>query len=83
MTQTSKDWRDAYNETDFALSRVEGLAIALEELVDSHLNHNDNASMAITALVKTINEKVAEVMCLRTAEYSALHAATSETPKAA
>lgn len=72
MTGTPQDaWHSAYNETDMALIRIEGLSIALEGLVEREFNNNDDASLALTALVKTLNEKVATAMELRSTEFRA------------
>lgn len=77
MSDTRQDaWQTAYNETDLALIRIEGLSIALEGLVEREFNNNDDASLALTALAKTLNEKVAAALELRSTEFRAGQEAT-------
>lgn len=68
MTQ---HWHTAYNETDAALARVEGLAIALRDLVENNFSTNADACLALNALVLTLNERISAVMELRGVEFRA------------
>lgn len=70
--KTPKDlWHDAYSETDRSLSQIEGLAIALDDLVEDHFSTSDGKSRALVALVKAINEQLGATFQLRIAEHSA------------
>lgn len=76
-------WHTAFNETDAALSRVQGLGIALRDLVENHFHTNDDACLALTALALTLNERIAAVMDLRSVEFSAGNDASCPAPAAA
>jgi hypothetical protein len=69
----SKEYRDAFEDTDYELHHVAGLAIALTDMVIDHNDKNTPEDRSIVAVGIALRDKAEAVLEMHQAEWKAAH----------
>lgn len=67
----SRDWRDAYNDTEAHITRISGFATILREVTMewAPLNNPDPVANGVLSLIRAIDDDLRKLEDMRSEEY--------------